>query len=267
MKVNKVKSWDDVLEEFAYLWKTEDADWMAQRKVEWRQLAKDVYGGCPAMEKKIYAEYFVKGTNLRGENPLLPDRLAYIPPVTRFFLTPFDSSKSMRLFFDEPLNSARDKSQIMSKYAWALSDEVRDFPWFATCLHYFSQEIIGSEYKLLSVGDDQAGSGSIYSPNPTTWCSSYHHRAKDSLSGRGEFERACIELLDYFVSALKFVNKEEKVSMSAKKLVSLIDAADKALSSGSLEGDKLELAQLLKKREDEMRSNWESAEPFDVRFS
>lgn len=260
------KSWDETLEEFAYLWKMDDSDWVAQRKQEWRTLAKGAFSDCSAKEVKKYGQYYVAGVNVRGENSLLPDRLAYITPVVRFFLTPFDSGVSMKGFFNNQSYGLEEKAEILSSYPWYLSDKGEGLPWVFPDLQFFSENLLGHEYKLFEGYKSGGVRKAVYSPNPTSWCGHYHHRAKDSIRGKRDSEKACIEMIDYFVSALKYVKREGKVSMDSRHLESLIDEVNRALSFSSLEGDKLQLAQLLKKREGEIRSNWEKAEPFDIRF-
>ena len=41
------------LEDFSYLWKTDDTDWMAQREADWLTFVKPVFKDYPKAEQKL----------------------------------------------------------------------------------------------------------------------------------------------------------------------------------------------------------------------
>jgi len=95
---------------FRSLWLTEDAQWLANRKVEWEAVKENIFSNvsreyhAPAQEIQILARFF-----LFGEEPeikTLADSKKRISPQRRIALTPTKTSDELaRLFFLLPPDS------------------------------------------------------------------------------------------------------------------------------------------------------------------
>lgn len=262
MKPNN--KWTETLKDFSSLWKTDDPAWIKERKQQWRTLARGCLSKLSAREKKQYAEYFVTGKTPQEPNPLsgLPEDV-YINETRRFFLTPFDSAEVMNEFFWSQGYTFKDRFDILGGYPWKLLRlaEEGEVPWLREHIEYFARGLLGDEYRLLKA---EGGRERVYSPDPSFWCVQYVIFVERALKGGADPAFTCMQFLDYFVSSLKYVNKEKITRFDSLGYV--FEKVDGALAAGGESNEVVSLCKELKAREAEARTNWDAAQPFDVRF-
>jgi len=91
------------LKSFSFLWKTENEDWLLQRKSDWRTLQNSVFTGHELEDIKRYMTYFLYGT-----------RDAYIHASIIYLLTPLDNKNQADDFFFSDVLTDADRYQIVT---------------------------------------------------------------------------------------------------------------------------------------------------------
>src|SRR5690606_275067 len=90
-------------------------------------------------------------------------------------------------------------------YVFSAPKEGADMPWVRDHIVFFIEGVLGHEYKEVK---EKVGKGEeIISREPTAWCLSYVTDARKLMDGKVSYS-ACVDSMDYFVSALKYASNE-----------------------------------------------------------
>ena len=93
------------LEDFSYLWKTDDADWVAQRQADWQNFVKPVFKEYPKSEQKLLEQYFLYGKKEK-----------YYPATDWFFLTPYESEATLLKLMNSSILDTVGRANIINYY-------------------------------------------------------------------------------------------------------------------------------------------------------
>ena len=122
------------LADLAYLWKCDDADWVAQREKDWKKLVVTAFDDYPKSEKKMLERYFKAG-----------EKTKYIPAGDFFFLTPYESEESLLQLFNSRLLSDNDRASLYSIYIFA-ADRFADCSCYRQHTSLFVKGVLGDTY-------------------------------------------------------------------------------------------------------------------------
>jgi len=225
------------LEDFSYLWKTDDADWMAQREADWLTFVKPVFKDYPKTDRKLLEQYFKYGKKEK-----------YYPATDWFFLTPYDSKASLLKFMNSSPLDAREHGQIIQFYPLKDFFRFSHCPWYRQHMELFIDAYYSGGYIILREQRKNI------SPSPTSWCNSFVRDSIDSVN-EGITWRRFYHCVDYFVSILPFAYRLKRRGQI--KLNELMQLVDNKLASGGLEGELLTFVQSLKAREQAIWQAWD----------
>lgn len=229
-----------ILAPFKYLWKTDDKEWVKQRKKEWSTLEKNGFSKYSKSELTEDKSYF-----LRGEYK------DYIPEVTVYFMTPFQSAAEASAFFKSDYFDLTAKKNILVSYIVIAPKHGEKIGWLSQSIQYFVEGVLGHEYQLLE--QFEGTRNKIYSPEPSYWCDQYIAYASWVLSGKYEYS-GVVETVDYFVSAL--AHSEKTAFRTKKELDDMFVLVNTVLNTKKPSKIAFKLAQDLKGKEQKIVDNW-----------
>jgi hypothetical protein len=228
------------LEDFSYLWKTEDTDWLHQREADWLTFVKPVFKDHPKEDQKLLEEYFKYGKKDK-----------FYPVTGWFFLTPYDSKESLRKLMNSSLLGASCRGDIIQYYPLKSFFRFSHCPWYRQHMELFISAYYTGGYTI--VKEQRVN----ISPPPTWWCMLYVADSIDAVN-EGVSWRPFYNCVDYFVSILPFAyGLTQRVRIRLNELMQLVD--DK-LDQGGLEGELLSFVQALKAREHDIWQAWDIGE-------
>lgn len=224
------------LEDFSYLWKTDDTDWVAQREADWLTCVKPVFKDYPKAEQKLLEQYFKYGKKEK-----------YYPVTDWFFLTPYDSKESLLKLMNSSLLGARCRGQIIQYYPLSSFYRFSHCPWYRQHMELFIAAYYTGGYTILR---EQRVN---ISPPPTVWCDYFVRYSIEAINDQISW-RPFYNCVDYFVSILPFAIR--LYNRSDIKLDELFKLVDDKLEQGDLEGELLSFVQALKAREQDIWQAW-----------
>lgn len=235
---------------FRTLWKTDDPQWMAQRKEEWRQLAATVYKDASAKERKWVGRFFLTGEEVGPRETGMA-----ISPRLRIFYTPFETADQVRELYHSFERPSIRKEFNSSLFFAIFCEFCAEMPWYQTKVVAMIDGFFGREYRLIQEPFKQGGDRMItVSPDPASFCSAYTSSALKLLKG----DRECghlLDLFDYFLSALPFAEEQSyRVNTYIDEMFTETEAV-LAEQTGRSETAQ-QLAQRLQQHETEIREKW-----------
>ncbi len=234
------------IKSFRYLWETENKEWLANRKRNWVVLVKDEFYDCPASELKRYKNYYLTGK-----------REEYIHPATLFLLTPFGSPEEAKNFTMSP--ACDDPERLLSSFVVIYANSAINANILRPQVKCFSDGVLGKEYKPIEVG--VGVNRKNISPEPSFWSAQYMGLSVKYFKDRDKEYSPVVDVLDYFVSALKYADNPSHRRQKDMDILLHIINSDIAAS------DPRPLAQEflanLKLKEKEIVENWNLHEKAD----
>ena len=143
------------LQQFHYLWRLDNKDWVKERKEQWKYLAENNFLESSAKSLKKNSLYFVKG-----------EIDEYIGESIQFLFTPYDSSECARSVFYSELFTPYDCSLIFSRFINSASKFGKDLPWLRQHIIWFIDGVMGKKYEVIEEKDGSFGECRVLSPEP-----------------------------------------------------------------------------------------------------
>ena len=128
---------------FRTLWKTDDPQWMAKRKGEWRQLAATVYKDASAKERKWVGRFF-----LTGEEVGPTEMGVAIEPLIRVLYTPFTTPEQARDLY-LAIESPNTRKELLGSLYGRFCHYCREMSWYNQKVVAITDGFFGSEYRLI----------------------------------------------------------------------------------------------------------------------
>lgn len=235
---------EEALTELAYLWKCDDPVWVAQREADWLILVKAIYHDYPKVERRPIEHYFKYGELLEN-----------ISVWSLFFLTPYNSEKSLLQVFNSNLLDSEDRSSMFSSYIFD-ADRFSDCSWYEKHTALFVETMLGNTYCEV-IEQTSLWHSKIISPPPTLWCHKFIRHATKSLVAHTEW-KPWYECVSYFISTLPYAIYER--DRKRIKLPKLLQLVRDGIENNEFSGRALAFAQELKSREQEIWQAWDTGE-------
>ena len=188
------------LESIKHLWKTDDPEWVQQRKDEWKVLRSTIYSDESREDQKECAKYYVFGErNFR----------VYIPGSNIYELTPHATPEEAKEVFYCGLIDYMNKKRILSfGNALGLYSTLVGIPWAKVYGKNILRGILGSSYRKIEVSDRNSKVVRIVSPDPTRGVLQYLHSASRFLESEREYDPV-IDYYEYFLSLFSYADDLE----------------------------------------------------------
>ena len=228
------------LEDFSYLWKTDDTDWMAQREADWLSFVKPIFKDHPKEDQRLLEQYFKYGKKEK-----------YYPETGWFFLTPYDSKASLLQLMNSSILDADGRAKIIQYYPLRGFYRFSHCPWYRQHMELFITAYYTGGYTILKERRQNI------SPPPTWWCRSFVRNSTDAVN-EGISWRPFYDCVDYFVSILPFAYLLDV--RNEIKLGELMQLVDDKLEHGEPAGELLAFVQALKGREQDIWQAWDVGE-------
>lgn len=198
---------------FSYFWKLDDVEWMKKRKDEWNFIAEKNYSELSSKSLKNYMDFYIRG-----------EKKDYIGENIEFLFIPYDSAECARKVFYSNFFTVNCRKGIFGNFLSIASTRGLGLPWLSQHIKWYSEGVLGGSYRIIEEMDGRIKK--VISPEPTFWCGQYIARALDFIQERSVYH-GVIECVDYFVSAISFVDRKDI------ELSQLIDCVNEALNSNS----------------------------------
>lgn len=230
----------EALKKIHYLWRLDDAEWVKERKSEWKYLVENQFSDSSAKDIKQYSRYFLKG-----------EQEEHIGEVLQLIFTPYLSAINAKEIFYSKLFTPYDRSRIFSGYIGSAYKYAGGMPWLRQHVQFFVEGILGEHYQVIY---EQDGPNSrVISPDPTFFCLTYCASALKVIDGKIPYH-GVIECIGYFTSALEYaVDASLRMDISIDRL---IQSAEAAIDDQSLLPLNVDYAKEIIKRKSEILENW-----------
>ena len=228
------------LQQFHYLWRLDNKDWVKERKEQWRYLAENNFLESSAKNLKKNAQYFVKG-----------EIDEYIGESIQFLFTPYDSQECARDVFYSELFTPYDRSRIFSEFINDASKYGKGLPWLRQHIVWFADGVMGKNYEVIKEQDGV--DYRVLSVDPAFFCKMYCVKAVMVLEGGLEYH-GVVDCLEYFTSALS-----SAVDVSFRKRISInkfISTAETVAESDSVSPLVLAYAKRIVASKKEILEGW-----------
>lgn len=228
------------LEDFAYLWKLDDPDWVAQRESDWDDYVKPVFKDHPKEDVTLLENYFKFGKKKQ-----------YYPSSGWFFLTPYESKEDLLKLMSSSLVSGNEKRNLVKYYLTKDFYRFSICPWYRSHMELFRESYFSSGFSII------IEERSKVSPPPSSWSSFYVENITEAINA-GSVWCPVFGFIDYFLSALPYVQNPK--FRKRINLADLMQLVDEKLNGGQCEGELLQFLQELKSKENEIWAAWEIGE-------
>jgi len=231
-----------LLTPFLPLWKTEDKEWLKQRKTDWQYIAEHNMEGESKKRKAELKKFFIKGV-YPGYTPIL------------FFLVPFDSEESMKQFFYSDMYSSSERTRIR---LFELSNlKLGGLSWERTFNQRYVKAILGSSYQVIKEPLPGGGEKEI-SPHPSSFCSNFIYWTYRILQLTEVTYHPYVETVDYFVTTLPFFNEiDYRNARCVKEFFIILELAEGISQQADAPVIAKELAEKLVENKEALLSNWQ----------
>jgi hypothetical protein len=230
-------------ESLRHLWKTDEPDWLAQRKAEWRLLVEDGFcDGCDAKTLKAWQAFY-----LSGEEPPVG---AVFSSVSRVIMTPFTTPEEAKALV-ELITHPEDRSRVLSGYMEMACSRAQRMSWLRERIGWFIDGVLGRSYQRFEM--EQGRRIHVVSPEPTSFCWSFTANAIKLFSGELHYSFT-VDTVPFFLSVLPLADNPK--IRKRVKLAKMLEEAARVLEEDQPQGYALELARQLKQHEDEILRSW-----------
>lgn len=220
---------------FKHWWKTDDPEWVAQRKREWKIIKVNAYSGEAAEMVKRYAHFYVYGDVL-PRFYMGVKRDGRIPESDRLFMTPYETAEQLKELF-ESFNSSEKKIILLGflmetgRFYEGLLPEVARHD-----TRLFIQEILSNRFAPWEIVGDMGRIEVVEADRPGIRAADYAGTCLSWLRGKIEGEYLyVVDAVEYFLGALSAReqiedNDLEFVQKRVTELVALVmEIKDKPL--------------------------------------
>lgn len=224
------------------LWKTDDKEWMKQRRLEWKIIEESVFSGASKREIADNKRFFFKG-----------EKKGYLGDWSLFLFTPFTDANEAKLAFFSSIFGRGCREQILVNFIKNGMLWGGGMPWIRRSMKAFSEGVLGSEHKNPHCLDF---SGRKIRPCEPEWFCMYSTMYSiDVMSGELEYH-GYLECFDYFFSAMKYGTKAKWLSMTP--ILDLISESERYLTIKDPDEDVFKFAQKVFENKDEMMAIYET---------
>lgn len=212
---------------FKHWWKTNDPEWVAQRKREWKIIKANAYKEEEAQRVKRYAHFYVYGEiipsffmGVRVESSVYANDM--------LFMVPYETAGQIRELFDS--FSFNDKRQVLLEFLIASNQLYQGLPaeMARHDIKLFIQEVQGNHFAPWHLLDDFGRSETVNEKAPDFHAEIYAGTCLSWLGGKksGGYYYV-VDAVEYFLEALTASEKVEDVDLSRlqgklENLVSLV---------------------------------------------
>ena len=183
----------NALESIKYLWKTDDPEWVQQRKKEWRILQSSSYGDDSREDVKMYARYYVYGELDYGR---------YISGTYKYIFAPHTTPAEVKDVLFSGLIDYQSQSGILSlSHILSIYFKLINIPWARRYIQNLMEGALGPEYHVIEVIDGCSNKMRIASREPTYQVLLYLNAAIEFLE-EGDSYDPVIDCYRYFMSSL-----------------------------------------------------------------
>lgn len=209
------------LKAFNYLWHSNDAEWIKQRKMEWKLIKKNKVTGCKdAIEIKYVGSFYVFGEDV-PERMRKPNRVIRFSRGQRFAFTPFQTIEQVQEAWNGyKSHTAYDHGQIRyaANYLWPLEGAKERIKLLCDALY-------NDQYFLVMNPNNKTRE----TIDPRDFVRRYSDSAKLYISRNQDMRLYVIYTVDYYLKCVKHEEvygdlDEEKPAIS--DMLSTIAGAD-----------------------------------------
>jgi len=227
------------LADLSYLWRVDDAEWLAQRKADWLTYIKPVFKDYPKSEQKLLQQYFTLG--IKNE---------YYPEADWFFLTPYDSVEDFIKIMNSSLLGPHERRNVLSGFITKFK-QFEHCPWYKHYMMMYIEAYLQNGYIIL------AEKRKTISPMPTFWAFQFVRESLISIETNIKWNPFYF-CVDFFISILPYAfNEGRRENIELKQLMGLVNIK---LEGCDLTGELLSFVQVLKAHEDEIWQAWNIGE-------
>lgn len=218
-------------QQFQHWWKTDDPEWVTQRKEEWKilKVSAEQFSSWSAKEIKAFAQFYVYGE----EPEYTPDgKSVLLDRLTRFLLTPFQTIEDVQLLFSEILKiSTTDELEAVIAYVpSSLAGFYIQKPEFAQIkVQAFEKGVFGGEYKQFPVS--VGGREKLVGLDADYFVSRYIKMTYKKIRKNEEIYNYQLDLVPLFISSIQYVKSPED---SFSRIADLVAAVLKYQGTGKL---------------------------------
>lgn len=226
------------------LWKTDDKEWMKQRRLEWKILEESVFMEASKREIADNKRFFLKGEKKKG----------YLGSWSLYLFTPFTDANQAKIAFFSALYGPHERERILSQFLHAGMLWGCEMPWIRQSMKAFSEGVLGKEFRNPHCIDFDGKK--VRPGGPEAFCLYTVKHASRVMKGQLPYH-GYLECFDYFLSAMKHCGARAD-SLIRTPIPNLISASEHYLTCKDPDEDALKFAQKVVDHKNEMMAIYET---------
>jgi len=224
------------------LWKTDDKEWMKQRRLEWKIIEDSVLSDASKREIADNKRFFLKG-----------EKKGLVGDWGLYLFTPFTNANEAKLAFFSSIFGRGGREGILVSFIKNGMLWGREMPWIRRSMKAFSEGVLGTEYKNPHCIDFNGLK--VRHREPEVVCMFSTRYPLDVMTGQIDYH-GYLECFDYFLSAMKHCTKSKWLSMTP--IWDLISESERYLTKKDPDEDALKFAKKVVDHKDEMMAIYET---------
>jgi|AntRauTorcE11898_2_1112593.scaffolds.fasta_scaffold32034_2 hypothetical protein len=225
------------------LWKTDDKEWMKQRRHEWKIMEDSAFSEASKREIADNKRFFLKG-----------EKKGYLGDWSLYLFTPFINADEAKLAFFSSIFGKDGRERILSDFTNAGTMWGIDMPWIRQSMKAFSEGVLGDVYQEPHCVDFE---GKRICPSEPEWfCMLAVTNVIEVINGEKVYH-GFLECFDYFFSAMKHCHARADC-LSRTPIPELVRASENYLTFAQQDEDALKFAQKVVDHKDEMLAIYET---------
>ena len=229
------------LKELLYLWRNDDLNWTKERKEKWKTIPKSYKSLHSKSELEGLRKYFLSGVYDQ-----------YIPPLTTFLTTPFETEEDVLKVFNSEFFCADNRQSIINGF---LEEFWKVYPEDENMYERIQSALLGKSWIKRIEKDKNGKRDVLVSVDPNSFVAKFLNHAKLTLvQKRDEAFSPYLNRLDYFYSCLE--NADDAGRLSKSKLDFIFGVIEKLKDYPKATKSSLELAAWLEQEKDKMYEKW-----------
>ncbi|PAV24780.1 hypothetical protein CF392_14345 [Tamilnaduibacter salinus] len=225
------------------LWKTDDKEWMKQRRLEWKIIEESVFTEASKREIADNKRFFLKG-----------EKKQLVGGWSLYLFTPFTDANEAKLAFFSSIFGRGGREQILISFLKNGMLWGGDMPWIRQSMKAFSQGVLGNEYKAPHCVDFE---GKKVRPCEPEWFCMLAVRYGIKVMKGEVIYHGFLECFDYFFSAMEHCGDKPN-DLSRTPVAKLINVSEHYLTVKEPDEDALKFAQKVVENKDEMLAIYET---------